>query len=95
MTTPLIQHNIIVIIIIIILFLGDQRDFQDYKNKNNVIREKVNIKNSVLDYIKYKHLNWYGRVRRINEERLPQNILNCVQLKEEENEDLEIRGFRK
>ena len=38
------------------------------KNRNNVIREKMNIKNSVLDYIKYKQLNWYGYV-------LPRRIL--------------------
>ena len=25
------------------------------------IREKINIKNSVLDYIRHKQLNWYGR----------------------------------
>ena len=30
----------------------------------------MNIKNSILDYIRYKQLNWYGHVRRINEERL-------------------------
>ena len=34
------------------------------KIRNNVIREKMNIKNSVLDYIRYKQLNWYDHVRR-------------------------------
>ena len=29
-------------------------------------------------YIRYKHLNWYGRVRRMNEERLPQQIFGMV-----------------
>ena len=28
-------------------------------------------KNSVLDYIRYKQLNWYGHVQRMEEERLP------------------------
>ena len=52
-------------------FLGDRRDPQQQKTvKNNVIREKMNIKNSVLDYIKYKQLNWYGHLQRMNEERL-------------------------
>ena len=32
------------------------------KNRNNVIRGKMNIKNWVLDYIGYKQLNWYGPV---------------------------------
>ena len=27
------------------------------KIRNNVLREKITIKNSVLDYIKYKNLN--------------------------------------
>ena len=44
------------------------------KISNNVIREK-NIKNSVLDYIRYKQLNWYGRVKRVDQERLPRRIL--------------------
>jgi hypothetical protein len=42
---------------------------------NNVIREKINIKNSVLDYIRYKQVNWYDHVQRMNEERLSRNIL--------------------
>ena len=45
------------------------------KIRNNVIREKMNIKNSVLDYIRYKQLNWYGHVQRMNEEKLPRTIL--------------------
>ena len=45
------------------------------KIRNNVIREKINIKNSVLVYITYKQQNWYGYVRIMNEERLPQHIL--------------------
>ena len=37
--------------------------------------EKMSIKNSVLDYIRYKQLNWYGHVQRMCEERLPRKIL--------------------
>ena len=29
----------------------------------------MNIKTSVLDYIKYKQLNWYGHMQKMNEER--------------------------
>ena len=33
------------------------------KIRNNVTREKIIIKNSVLDYyVRYKQLNWYGHV---------------------------------
>ena len=35
----------------------------------------MNIKNSVLDYITYKQLNWYGHVQRMDQERLPRRIL--------------------
>ena len=35
----------------------------------------MNIKNSVLDYIRYKQLKWYGRVQRMSEDRLPRKIL--------------------
>ena len=36
-----------------------------------LLEEKMNIKNSVLDYIKQKQLNWYGHVLRMDEERCP------------------------
>ena len=35
------------------------------------VREEINIKNSVLDYIRYKQLNWYGHVQKMDEEMLP------------------------
>ena len=35
----------------------------------------MNIKTLVLYYIRYKQLNWYVHVRRLNEERLPRKIL--------------------
>ena len=36
---------------------------------------KGNIKNSVLNYIRHKQLNWYGQVQRMNEEKLPRIFL--------------------
>ena len=45
----------------------------------------MNIKNSVLDYLKYKQLNRYGHVQRMNAERLPQKIVEwCPPGKKEE-----------
>ena len=38
------------------------------KERNTVIREEIDIKNSVLDYVRYKQLNWYRHVRRMDEE---------------------------
>ena len=45
------------------------------KIRNNIIREKININNYVLDYIRYKQLNWYDDVQRMDQERLPRRIL--------------------
>ena len=45
------------------------------KSRNNVIRGKMVTKNSVLDYIRYKQLNWYGHVQRMDQERLSRIIL--------------------
>ena len=36
-----------------------------FKIRNNVISAKANVKNSVLAYIRYKQLNWYGHVQRM------------------------------
>jgi hypothetical protein len=44
------------------------------KNRNNIIREKNNIKNSVPGYVRYKQLKRYDHVRRMNEERLTNNF---------------------
>ena len=60
----------------------------------------MNIKNSLLYYIRYKQVNWYDYVRKMNEERLPQTFWNGDRLEEEEEEEeeerkLEICGCRK
>ena len=49
--------------------------------RNNVIRKKMNIKNSFLDYRRYKQLNWYGQVQRMYEERLPRKFLEWKTMK--------------
>ena len=60
------------------------------KYSNNVIRENVNIKNSVLDYIRYKHLNWYDHVKKC----LKKGYLEKEE-EEGEKEDIQIRGCKK
>ena len=40
-----------------------------------LLDKKINIKNSVIDCLRFKELNWYSQVRRTNEERLPQKML--------------------
>ena len=34
----------------------------------------------VLDYVRYKQLNWYGHVQRMDQERLPRRILELCPL---------------
>jgi hypothetical protein len=40
-----------------------------------LLEKKINIKISVLNYIRYKRLNWYGHMQIMDEERLPREIL--------------------
>ena len=40
----------------------------------------MNIKNSVLDYMRHKQLNWYAHMQRMNEERLPGKVLEWCPL---------------
>ena len=49
--------------------------FKIWKKIEIIFKEKINIKNSVPDYIKYKQLNWYGHVQRLHEKRLHRKIL--------------------
>ena len=65
------------------------------KNYEQCYYKKSNIKNSVLDYIRYKPLNWYGHVQRMDQEKLPRRILNGAHLEDEGWEDFEIGGCRK
>jgi len=51
-----------------------------FKIRNSFIREKTNIKISVLGYIRYKQLNWYGHVQRMDQKRLPRRILEWCPL---------------
>ena len=74
-------------------FKGSARCSRLEKNRNNVIREKMNITNSVLDYIRYKQLNWYGHVQRMDQERLPRRILEWCPPGRRRKEDLGIPGY--
>ena len=54
----------------------------------------MNIKNSLLDHIRYKQLDWYGHVPRMIMEDNLETFWIGVHLKEE-NKELKIRGYRK
>ena len=45
------------------------------KIRNNVIKKKINVTRSLLEDIKTKQLQWYGRVQRMEEGRIPKEVL--------------------
>ena len=59
----------------------------------------MSIKNSVFDYIRYKQLNWYGHVQRMEQERLPRRIFRMVLTwktkKEKTSEFLDAGGYNR
>jgi hypothetical protein len=46
------------------------------KIRNNIIKQKMNVTKSLLDDIKTKQLQWYGHVQRMEEWRLPKEVMN-------------------
>ena len=45
------------------------------KIKNTIIKQKMNVTRSLLDDIKTKQLQWYGHVSRMEEGRLPKEVM--------------------
>jgi len=45
------------------------------KIRNNIIKQKMNVTTSVLDDIKTKQLQWFGHVQRMEEGRLPKEVM--------------------
>ena len=45
------------------------------KIRNTVIKQKLNVTRSLLDDIKTKQLEWYGHVQRMEEGRLPKEVM--------------------
>ena len=56
------------------MLLGDRRYTQDERSRNNVIKEKLNIKNLVLDFVRYKQLNWHGHMRTTRRKAISNNF---------------------
>ena len=44
--------------------------------RNEEIREIMNVTHTIVDDISVNQLKWYGHVQRMNEERLPKQVLN-------------------
>ena len=45
------------------------------KIRNTIIKQKMNVTKSLLDDIKTKQLQWYGHVQRMEEGRLPKEVM--------------------
>ena len=45
------------------------------KIRNNTIKQKLTVTRSLLDDIKTKQLQWYGHVQRMEEGRLPKEVM--------------------
>jgi len=45
------------------------------KIRNNIIKQKMNVARSLLDDIKTKQLQWCEHVQRMDEERLPKEVM--------------------
>jgi hypothetical protein len=45
------------------------------KIRNTIIKQKMEVTRSLLDYIKPKQLRWYGHVQRMEEGRLPKEVM--------------------
>jgi hypothetical protein len=43
--------------------------------RNSVIKQNINVERSLLDDIKTKQLQWYGHVQRMEEGRLPKEVM--------------------
>ena len=64
------------------------------KIRNTIMRKEMNVKNSVIDYVTYKQLN-YDTSEECHKKEYPEEFGNGVHLGEEEGVDSEIPGCRK
>ena len=45
------------------------------KIRNEVIKNTMNVNNSIVDFIQTKKLQWYGHTKRMAQERLPRRVM--------------------
>lgn len=48
------------------------------KIRNTIIRQQMKVQNSILDFVRYRQLEWYGHIRRMPEKRLPRQALEWI-----------------
>jgi hypothetical protein len=54
---------------------GSARIYRKDKIMNSIIRQKMNVTRCLLDDIRTKQLQWYGHVQRMEEGRLPKEVM--------------------
>jgi hypothetical protein len=64
--------------------------------KNEYIKEIMGVKEKrdIIDIIERKRLQWYGHVKRMQEDRLPKLIMEWIPGKEEKEDVQEKRGWK-
>ena len=62
------------------------------KIRNAIFKQKINVARSLLDDIKTKQLQWYGHVQRMEEGRLPKEVMKWSPGEEEIEVDLNLPG---
>lgn len=50
----------------------------DYWREAMVVREIMGVKQAIVEEVRVKQLKWYGHVRRMTIERLPNQILDLI-----------------
>ncbi|KAF2881456.1 hypothetical protein ILUMI_24742 [Ignelater luminosus] len=66
--------------------------------RNEMVRERVGIEGTITNDIERKQLIWYGHVQRMEEQKIPKQVLNWippVRRKKERPKKTWIEGIRK
>ena len=58
------------------------------KIRNEVIKDRMNVKNSIVDVILTQKLQWYGHTKRMTQKRLPRRAVEPYQEEGKEEDHL-------
>ena len=68
------------------------RIYRKDKIKSIIIKQKMNVRRSLVDDIKTKQLQWYGHVSRMEEGRLPKEVMKWRPPGRRKQVDLNVPG---
>ena len=64
------------------------------KTRNSIIKQKTNVTRSLLADIKIKQLQWYGHVQRMEEGRLPTEVMKWRPPERRKRVDQNLPGWK-